>query len=136
MTLRVPGQIRDAMVVHARNCAPEEACGLLAGDPGGGSLRMAYPLTNRDHSPVRYTIEPEEHFRAWKHAERCGWELVGAFHSHPTSAAVPSSIDVGRAYEPDWTYVIVGLSDPSRPEIRAFRIADGMADEVPVVLEG
>lgn len=134
MTLRVPVQIRDAMIAHARNCAPEEACGLLAAD-GESHLRMAYPLTNRDHSPVRYTIEPEEHFGAWKHAERSGWELVGAFHSHPASPATPSWIDVELAYEPDWVYVIVGLADASRPELRAFRIVDGEVAEVELELE-
>ncbi len=131
MTVRVPAQIRDAMVAHARWCAPEEACGLLAADPDG-ALRMAYPLTNRERSPFRYTIEPEEHFRAWKHAERSGWELVGAFHSHPGSAAYPSPVDVAEAAEPDWLYVVVGLADPARPAIRGFRIRDGEVSEVPL----
>ena len=33
--MRLPDQIRDAMVAHARFCYPEEACGLLAFDDDG-----------------------------------------------------------------------------------------------------
>lgn len=128
MSVRVPAEIRDAMVAHARWCFPEEACGLLAGDPDG-RIRMAYALTNRDASPVGFTIEPEEHFRAWKHAERNGWDLVGAFHSHPRSAAYPSAVDVDRVGDPDWLYVVVGLDVPEKPAVRGFRIRDGVVAE-------
>ena len=88
MSVKLPAPIREAMLVHAYNCHPEESCGLLAGEPGG-PLRMAYPLTNALHSPTNYTIEPTEHFRALRHAESAGWELVGVFHSHPHTGAYP-----------------------------------------------
>jgi [CysO sulfur-carrier protein]-S-L-cysteine hydrolase len=120
------------MLAWSHACHPEEACGLLAGIPGGG-LRMAYPLTNALHSPDRYTIEPTEHFRALQHAERQGWELVGAFHSHPRGEAVPSATDVRLAGEPDWLYVVVGMAEVRRPVVRAFRIRSGTATEVELV---
>lgn len=128
MSIRVPAQIRDAMIAHARWCLPEEACGLLAGEPDG-PIRMAYALTNRDRSPVAFTIEPKEHFGAWKHAERSGWDLVGAFHSHPESEAYPSPVDVDRAGDPDWLHVVVGLGDPAGEVVRGFRIRGGVVTE-------
>ena len=117
----LPSEVYEAMVTHARFCAPEEACGLLAMDRTD-SVRMAYCLTNVDHSPSAFTVDPTEHYHALLHAERNGWSLGGAFHSHPASAAVPSRTDVDRALEPDWLYVIVGLADPDRPEVRGWRI--------------
>jgi [CysO sulfur-carrier protein]-S-L-cysteine hydrolase len=128
----LPADIEQGMLAWAYACHPEEACGLLAGLPRGG-LRMAYPLTNAQHSPTRYTIDPTEHFRALRHAERQGWELVGAFHSHPDGEASPSETDVRLAAEPDWLYVVIGMADARRPSVRAFHIRSGSVTEVELV---
>lgn len=119
------------MIAHARACAPLECCGLLAAD-GDGALVMAYCLENADASPVAYTVAPADHFGALRHAERMGWELAGAFHSHPRSAAYPSPTDVARAPEPDWLYVVIGLVDAERPEVKGFWIRDGEVVEEPL----
>lgn len=123
-TVGLPGQIHDAMVAHARFAYPEEACGLVAGD-GQGRLRMVYCLTNIEHSATSYTVDPTEHFRAWQHAVSSGWDLLGAFHSHPHSPAYPSATDVRLAAEPDWIYFIVGPAG----EVRGFYLRDGTIDE-------
>jgi len=127
----LPTQIRDAVLAHAAFCAPEEACGLLAGD-ADGRLRMVYCLTNARHSPVAYTIEPEEHFRALRHAEANGWELVGAFHSHPYSEAFPSATDRRLAAEPDWIYLIASLVGPDSSRLRGYFLRNGTVEEEPL----
>jgi proteasome lid subunit RPN8/RPN11 len=129
--MEMPAEVCDAMVAHARFCYPEEACGLLACDPEG-RVRMVYALTNAEHSPVAYTVDPAEHLNAMRHAERNGWELAGVFHSHTHSPAYPSPTDVARAVEPGWVYVLVSLEDAECPEVRAFRIEDGNIVEEPL----
>lgn len=131
--MQIPRQIRDAMVAHARFTYPEEACGLLAVDDEG-RLRMVYCLTNAEHSPVSYTLEPAEHIKALRHAERMGWRLGGVFHSHTHSGAYPSRTDVARALEPGWLYALVSLVDEDAPEVRAFWIQDGDIDEEALVV--
>ena len=122
-------QIRDAIVAHARFCAPLEACGLLALD-ATATPRMAYCLTNVDASPTRFTLDPNEHFRAIRHAERNGWVIAGAFHSHPASAAQPSPADIAGASASDWLHVVAGpLPDP---DVRGFAIGPAGAVEVPL----
>ena len=130
--MEVPAEIRRAMVAHALFCYPEEACGLLAADEEG-RLRMAYCLANTDASPVTYTLDPQEHFRALRHAEANSWHLAGVFHSHTRSPARPSPTDVARALEPDWLYVLVGLEDRGDPEVRGFWIREGTVEEEPLV---
>ena len=122
-SIRVPEPVHRTMVEHARDCYPEEACGLLAGSPDG-RLTKAYPLTNIAHSPVNYVIDPSEHFGAMRDAESKGWELVGVFHSHTHSPAYPSSTDVALAVEPDWLYVLVGMERIDALSVRGFRIRD------------
>ncbi len=123
-SLSLDDQIRQAILVHADNCAPNECCGLLAADESG-RIRFAYPLTNVDPSPVSYTIDPDEHFQAIRHAESRGWEIAGAFHSHPRGPATPSVVDVAGALEPDWAYLVAAPD-----EIRCFRIRDREVEEV------
>jgi proteasome lid subunit RPN8/RPN11 len=133
-TVEVPEPIREAILVWAEACHPEESCGLLASD-AAGRLRMAYPLTNILHSPTNYTIDPTEHFRALKHAERSGWEITGVFHSHPHSAAYPSATDVALAPDPEWLYLLVGMEDRRRPQLRGFRIRRGRVHEIPLLFQ-
>ncbi len=116
----------DAILEHSRLSYPNEACGLLAGDAEGP--RMVYCLTNAEESASRYTIDPTEHFGALQHAERSGWELIGAFHSHVHGPAVPSPVDVAEAAEPDWVWIVAGPVEGAT-ELRAYRIADGVATE-------
>jgi proteasome lid subunit RPN8/RPN11 len=124
----VPSQAREAMIVHAENAYPEEACGLLAFDVDG-ALRMVYCLTNIQTSDVAFTVDPDEHFQAMLHAERHGWSIGGVFHSHPRTPAVPSRSDVEGALDPDWVHVIVSLSG-HEPELRAWAIDDGDPTEI------
>jgi proteasome lid subunit RPN8/RPN11 len=121
---RLPDQIRQAILTHADNCAPNECCGLVAAD-SEGQITFAYPLTNVDPSPVSYTIDPDEHFSALAHAESQGWVITGVFHSHPGGDAMPSLIDVQSALEPGWMYLIVAPG-----EIRGFTIRAGTVEEV------
>ena len=121
---RLPDQVRRAILAHADNCAPDECCGLLATDAEGG-VRFAYPLTNADPSPLSYTVDPDEHFHALRHAESRGWEIAGVFHSHPQGPAMPSMVDVQAALEPDWMYLIAVPG-----EIRGFWIRAGVIEEL------
>ena len=126
-------QIVEGIMAHARFAFPEEACGLLAGDDDG--VRMLYCLTNVEHAPDRFTVAAHEHYHAWRHAEARGWEIIGVFHSHPRSAALPSATDLGAALDPSWIYLIAGPVTGDT-ELRAYRIAAGAASEIAVVVPG
>ncbi len=113
------------MLNHARFTLPEECCGLLAGSPS--RVRFVYPLSNALASTTAFTIAPAEHFRALKHAEANGWDLIGAFHSHPNGPPHPSPTDLRLATEPDWVHIIIAYD-----QLHAFTIVGG--DYRPVVL--
>jgi proteasome lid subunit RPN8/RPN11 len=115
-----PNVIAD-MLAHARSEAPRECCGLLVGK--GESVVRSVRARNLDAKPSRYLIDPEDHFAAIRAAREAGLEVVGAYHSHPSSAPVPSPTDVAEANSgSDFLYVIVSLVND---EVQAYRIADG-----------
>lgn len=123
-TLLIPNEIQAGMTAHAEWAHPHEACGLLAG--GDGVIEMVFCLSNRDASPTRYTIDPGEHYGAMRYAEGRGWDIVGAWHSHPEGDAVLSNVDLSQSPGGDWITVVVGNGSLSGPPIRAYR-TDGPA---------
>jgi proteasome lid subunit RPN8/RPN11 len=120
-----------AMVAHAYDCYPEEACGLLGGDPLSGRVSAFYACTNAAHSARVYTLDPKDHLRADRDAEALGLEIIGVFHSHTHTEPYPSPTDVEQAPDPAWHYVIVSLKREA-PEIRSYRIVDDRVAEEPV----
>lgn len=122
--LELTEDVRRAITAHAESCAPNECCGLLASD-SDDRVRFVYPMTNSRSSPTSYTIDPDEHYAAFRHAESMGWSLSGVFHSHPTGTAIPSKEDVLKALDPEWLYLISDLN-----QLRGYRIRDGQVTEV------
>ena len=53
-----------------------------------------------------------------------GLELLAVYHSHPTSAPVPSARDLaGNTYGESVVHLIIGLAG-AEPEVRAWWLAD------------
>jgi proteasome lid subunit RPN8/RPN11 len=105
--VHLPDDLRRRIIDHCLAELPNEGCGLLAFD--GDHLVEVYPTANQDASPASYTIPPQEHHDALVDAESRGWRLGGVFHSHPKGPAEMSSVDIEKALEPDWVYVVIGL---------------------------
>ena len=118
MTVALSDDLRRQIVDHCIAGLPNEGCGLLAFD--GDELVQVYPTGNDDASPTSYTIPPQEHYDALVDAEAEGWELRGAFHSHPSGPPAMSHADVARALRPHWVYLVIDLSG-DRPGIVAWR---------------
>ena len=121
------------MVSHAREEAPLEACGILAGS--AGRVVKLYRARNAARSAVSYRLEPEQQYRIFRDIEEHGWDILGIYHSHPASPPVPSAIDLGQAYYPDAVYFVVSLADPTDSQVRAFRIIEGEATEEEMTVE-
>ena len=111
---------------HARDTAPEECCGLLLGTPDriAASVRARNIADDRER---RFLIEPHDHFAAIRRGRTLGFDVIGAYHSHPASPAVPSETDRLEAFEA-FVFVIVGAM-----ETRAWRLSSGNFTEVPLV---
>jgi proteasome lid subunit RPN8/RPN11 len=126
------------LVAWTRDALPAEACGLLLGrgSEGGLAIERVVLARNATTEPAadRYEVHPEDFVAADAAARELGLEVVGAWHSHPSSRARPSSTDRERAWD-DFVYAIVGLVDPSSGadgprEVRAYRLADGAFREL------
>jgi proteasome lid subunit RPN8/RPN11 len=72
-----------------------------------------FPISNaREESAKRnrFLIEPEELMRGESYARSKKLDVVGFYHSHPQSPAVPSQYDLEHAW-PTYSYIIVSVMD-------------------------
>lgn len=86
---------RQFLIEHAKKYAPNESCALLFGkiNQENYTVQEVFLTKNADSSPINFTISNEELLRGYALAEQKGLEVIGIFHSHPHSEAVPSTTD-------------------------------------------
>lgn len=156
--LRISRSLVDQMIAHTRQEAPDECWGLLAGT--GEQVLAVYPCANGaepDERPFRYRTEPNSQRQADDAIGAAGLEIVGIYHSHTHTQPFPSPTDISEAnpFLGDIAYVLVSLrtagqpfvyrgmsrdawqqahdfaqTHPARPEVCAFRIRDGQAEQI------
>jgi proteasome lid subunit RPN8/RPN11 len=98
--LQLPRAIYEEMVAHARAELPNECCGLLAGkiiigQSAQGFVEKRYSLVNQAASPTEY-LSGVEQVHAQKDMRLLDIRELAVYHSHPTTAPIPSRKDLER----------------------------------------
>ena len=132
--LRLPAAVYTEMVGHCLSGLPDEACGLLGGDPATGAAGHCYPTRNLAASAKLYEVDPQQHLRADRHAEAQGMAIIGVFHSHTHTDPYPSPVDVRQAPDPTWHYVLVSLRHEVA-SVRSYRIVEGVISEESIAVD-
>lgn len=135
-SVTLPATLVEAIVQHARDGYPHEACGLVIGDraAGEGGVPLRFEATrNQAASPYRYEIHPDDLLRLTIATEDAGEAFWAIVHSHVRSPARPSPTDVGLALYPEALYVLVSL-EADEPALGAYRIVDGAIHEVELLV--
>ena len=87
---------KDLLQEHATKYASSESCAMLLGIHNEGEWNVKDVFLTRNsskNSEETFGIAPEELLQGYKLAEEKHMELVGIFHSHPNSIALPSNTD-------------------------------------------
>jgi proteasome lid subunit RPN8/RPN11 len=113
--IRLPKEQLAEIREHGVRDYPYECCGLLLGRfrEDGKVVHETYPISNaREESAKRnrFLITPEELMKGERYARSRDLEVVGFYHSHPDSPAVPSKYDLDHAW-PTYSYIIVSTTE-------------------------
>ena len=122
----------DEIIAHAREDAPNECCGIIAGNDGNAT--KLYRAVNAEASPYRYNVDPKDLLRIYRDIDSNDWDVLAIYHSHTHTEAYPSPTDKRLAAWPEAFYLIVSLADDKAPVLRNFRIEDGEVTEEPLEL--
>lgn len=130
--LVIPQHIFTEMLAHCKECHPNEACGILAGNDN--EVSKIYKMANIENSPVTYMLDSREQFKAMKDMRENNLSMLAIFHSHPDSEAYPSQRDINLAYYNDSVYIIVGLTK-KEPIVNGFLINDNDIKEIEIMVK-
>jgi proteasome lid subunit RPN8/RPN11 len=121
-SIAIPPRVVAALRRHAAIAIPGESCGALVGLSTAGliEVRAAVPVPNASAERSRYAIDAHTVRELDRQASCAGLQLVGFYHSHPQSPAIPSDSDLELAW-PGYIYVIV---DAAACTVRAWRLHD------------
>jgi proteasome lid subunit RPN8/RPN11 len=120
--IKIKTEMFNKMVSYAKEGAPNEVCGLFAGNikDSEKTISEIYYLHNVDESPEHFSMAPEDQFAAIKDIREKNIVLLGNFHSHPASPARPSQEDIRLAFDPTLSYIIISLD--GEPVLKSFNI--------------
>lgn len=127
--LQIRRDLVDAIVAHAREDHPDEACGAIAGPEGSDRPERFIPMLNAARSPTFYEFDSLDLLKLYREMDARDEVPVVIYHSHTATAAYPSRTDISYASEPDAHYVLVSTKDPDTHEFRSYRIVDGVVTE-------
>ena len=139
--LKIRQSLVDAMVTHARQDHPDEACGVIAGPAGSDSPERYIPMVNAARSQTFYEFESSDLLRLYRDMDSQDEDPVVIYHSHTATEAYPSRTDVSYASEPFAHYVLISTRETGANdgpyELRSFRIVDSVVTEEEIqIIEG
>ena len=123
----------DILIEHSTKFHPNESCAMLLGtyDNQQWNVKKVFLTNNMEKSETNFTISPEELLHGHQLAEKKQLELVGVFHSHPNSSAIPSDTDKKfmKGNPVPWI-IFSGINN----DLNAF-ILNTSVEEIPIKIE-
>jgi proteasome lid subunit RPN8/RPN11 len=135
--LVIPQHILDDMIAHARELAPHECCGLLAGTTGVVSrvyrirnivamegaqnlssfdpAKVAHleRLSPAERAEIAFVMDMQDFSTAKKDMRTHGLDLQVVYHSHPHDPARPSVTDIKIATDYEEIWPKINLPNPT-----------------------
>jgi proteasome lid subunit RPN8/RPN11 len=124
--LVIPGELLEAMIAHARTALPNECCGVLAGRIVEGTARVEthYAIGNDAASTSAYLSNARDLLNALKYVRAADHVVLAFYHSHPTTAPIPSRTDLrDNTWGETVAHVIIG-NVTTDPELRAWWLGE------------
>ncbi len=102
---------------------PYEACGVLIGNINGNCafVEKVLPVRNVKRTRRSFELDPEQLYKAWNDAQKNGMDILGVYHSHPSSCAIPSMWDRETMENAPSVWLIAGADG-----MRAYVWEDGV----------
>jgi len=125
----------QAICSHAESTYPDECCGILLGriTADGRTLVEIWQAENNWDAATdfdsdeklttkrRYAIAPELLLQAQRWARDRSLSIIGIYHSHPDSPAVPSECDLKYAWQ-EYSYLIVSVQQGKASDLLCWSL--------------
>lgn len=131
MHISIEAALQRRIISQMEASYPNEGGGFLLGILANSilSIRDVIEIQNvfaAEEQYHRYAMTPQDWARLEDQADERGLTLVGYYHSHPDSPAVPSIYDRDHAL-PNFTYIITSVQSGKAAEMRVWRLQEDRA---------
>ncbi len=128
MAVQLSAAVQAEIYAQMQSTYPNEGGGFLFGTHSQGStvIRAITQVENvfeTEEQYHRYAMRPQDWMRLEDEAEARGLSLVGYYHSHPDSPAMPSLYDRDHAL-PHFVYIITSVMQGRAVEMRVWTLRD------------
>ncbi|WP_332694824.1 M67 family metallopeptidase [Halalkalibacter lacteus] len=128
----IPTSYYKEIVEHGKLNLSYEVCGLLAGKKD--KVQSVWPLENEIKSDRRFFVGEKKIEETMRLIEKQEEKILAVYHSHPTTAPVPSSYDIANHFNEHVLMVIISYKSMN-PKIKCFRIKHETYKECPFLIE-
>jgi proteasome lid subunit RPN8/RPN11 len=133
-TLYLPRPLVNRLLAHAQQNPTIEVCGLIGND--ASDQKDYYAIENVAESPgCRFLMDAPQQIKAMKLMRERQQQLFAIVHSHPTSDAHPSALDIQENSYKDAFYIIISLNTKGVLEMRAYTQLQDSMQEIELILE-
>jgi proteasome lid subunit RPN8/RPN11 len=130
MEIRLSKDLRAKILAHLQSTYPNEGGGFLFGayDEQGATLVDYSPVQNSFEEAEqfhRYAMTPLEYAKHEDAADERGLTLLGWYHSHPNSPALPSEYDLNAAVQGtgiNFLWLIAQINNAQAADLRAYQL--------------
>ncbi|WP_347987459.1 M67 family metallopeptidase [Methylomonas sp. AM2-LC] len=132
--ISLPRKLTNQLLHQALLTPDQEICGLIGAD-ASGQPSSCYPISNHADNPHnQFLLDAQQQIAAMQTMRAKQEQLFAIYHSHPTTAAIPSHADLKQTAYPEALQIIISLSTKGILELRAFRCSDNTAHELNINL--
>lgn len=128
----IPRTIHDKMLEHGQSCLPYEACGLLSGNDH--YVTSIWPLENERKSTKHFFVSKAIVQETLSKLEKLNEQVLAVYHSHPTTAPVPSFRDITNHLDENVKMVIISYKMRT-PITKWYHIKDFYYETCPFWIE-
>jgi proteasome lid subunit RPN8/RPN11 len=126
MTIILSQTLQALIFQHLESTYPNEGGGFLLGSIDGDATHIheTIQIENvfaEEEQYHRYAMTPQDWMRLEDEADSRGLTLIGYYHSHPDSPAVPSIYDQDHAL-PNFVYIITQVQQAKAVDMRVWRL--------------
>ncbi len=133
-SLYLPRPLVNKILAHAQKNPEIEVCGLIGNSTS--EYKDYYPVDNISNDPsCRFLMDVPQQISAMKKMRDKQQQLFAIVHSHPTTNATPSQLDIDESSYKEVFYIIISLNTKGVLEMRAYTQQQNGMQEVNLILE-
>ena len=126
MAVQLSSALQTRIFDHLKATYPNEGGGFLLGSIHDADIHVEETIQIENvfeeaEQYHRYAMTPQDWMRLEDEADARGLTLVGYYHSHPDSPAIPSVYDRDHAL-PNFIYIITQVQDAEAEDMRVWRL--------------